>query len=93
MASDYYKTLLASGCAETVPSGSKCTQSEGPSPIEQKPSLQGNPAQPTIDWHDSDDETDDFLVERDWSGCKTATGDLTDLNYQRIDVRETAYSR
>lgn len=35
---------------------------------------------------------DDFLVDCDWSGCKTAKHDSTDLEYQQIDVRETAYS-
>ncbi|TKA52490.1 hypothetical protein B0A53_04866 [Rhodotorula sp. CCFEE 5036] len=91
-ASDYYKTLLASGCAETIPSGSKRKRGKAPPPLEHKSSGNGSPAQPTIDWHDSDDETDDFLVERDWSGRKTAKHDSTDLEYQQIDVRETAYS-
>ncbi|KWU41835.1 hypothetical protein RHOSPDRAFT_36603 [Rhodotorula sp. JG-1b] len=91
-ASDYYKTLLASGYAETVPSGSKRQRSEALPSIEHKPSGHGDLAQPTIDWQDSDDEMDDLLVERDWAGCKTAKHDSTDPEYQQIDVRETAYS-
>lgn len=83
---------MASGCAETVPSGSKRERDEPPPPLEYNSSVQANPAEPTIDWQDSDDETDDFLVERDWCGCKTASRDLTDPEYQEIDVRETAYS-
>ncbi|GAA5963152.1 hypothetical protein JCM8115_001037 [Rhodotorula mucilaginosa] len=91
-ASDYYKTLLASACAETVPCGAERKREELPPLIEHTPSGQTSPPQPTIDWQDSNDETDDFLVERDWSGCKTASRDLTDLECQQIDVRETAYS-
>lgn len=91
-ASEYYKTLLASGCAETVPSRSKRQRGTAPTPVKHEVSGKGGPAKPAIDWHDSDDETDDLLVERDWRGCKTATRDLTDLEYQQIDVRETAYS-
>ncbi|TKA52514.1 hypothetical protein B0A53_04890 [Rhodotorula sp. CCFEE 5036] len=68
-ASEYYKTLLASGCAEMLPSGSKRKRGKAPPPLEH-----------------------DFLVERDWSGCKTASRESSDLEYQQIDVRETAYS-
>lgn len=85
---------MGSGCAETVPSGfqRKRKRSEAPPPIEQKPFVQGNPALPTIDWQDSVDETDDFIVKRDWSGCKTAEDNSTESEHQQIDVRETAYS-
>jgi hypothetical protein len=91
-ASEYYKTLLASGCAEMLPSGSKRKRGKAPPPLERKSSGQGSSVLPTIDWQDSDNETDDFLVERDWSGCKTASRESSDLEYQQIDVRETAYS-
>lgn len=91
-ASDYYKTLLASGCAETIPAGSKRKRGKAPAPVEQKSPGQGSPAQPTIDWQDSDDETDDYLVESRWPGCEIVDRDLVDLEYQQIDVRETAYS-
>lgn len=92
-ASDYYKTVLASGCAETVPCGAEPKRHNVSPPIEHKSSGPTSPAQPTMDWQDSDDDTDDFLVEREWSGCKTASSrNLPDLEYQQIDVRETAYS-
>jgi hypothetical protein len=84
--------LFASGCAETVPSCSKRQRSEAPPPVKHEGSGKSSPEKPAIDWLDSDDETDDFLVERDWSGCKTASRDSVDLEYQQIDVRETAYS-
>ena len=48
-ASDYYKTLLASGCAETIPSSSKRKRGKAPPPIEHKASGHGSPMQPTID--------------------------------------------
>ena len=91
-ASEYYKTLLASGCAETVPAGSKRQRSVAPPPVKHEESGNSSPETPAIDWQDSDDETDDFFVERDWSGCKTASRDSTDPEYQQMDVRETAYS-
>lgn len=91
-ASDYYKTMLASGCAETVSSGAKRQRSEAPPPVKHEGSGKSGPEKPASDWQDSDDETDDLLVELDWCGCKTASRDLTDLAYQQIDVRETAYS-
>ncbi|KWU41848.1 hypothetical protein RHOSPDRAFT_36617 [Rhodotorula sp. JG-1b] len=85
-ASHYYKTLLASGYAETVPSGSKRQRSEALPSIEYTPSGHGDLAQPTIDWQDSDDETDDFLVERDWSGCTTTKQDAADFDYQQMET-------
>ena len=71
---------------------SAAKRSEAPPPIKHEDSGKSSPETPAIDWQDSDDETDDFLVERDWSGCKTAKHESSDPEYQQIDVRETAYS-
>lgn len=44
--------------------------------------------QRAIDWQDSDEGTDDFLVEHGWSGRNVESRDSVDLEYQQIDVRE-----
>lgn len=46
----------------------------------------------SVDWQDSDDETDAFLVERDWMKCTTTKQDTAEFDYQEIEVHETAYS-
>ncbi|TKA52511.1 hypothetical protein B0A53_04887 [Rhodotorula sp. CCFEE 5036] len=91
-ASGYYKALFASGAAETV-SLRRSKRQRGPSVVsEQKPPAQAANSDPSVDWEDSDDETDAFLVERDWMSCTTSTQDTAEFDYQQIDVRETAYS-
>ncbi|GAA5963206.1 hypothetical protein JCM8115_001058 [Rhodotorula mucilaginosa] len=91
-ASEYYKALFASGSAETV-TRSRSKRARGPSVTsEQKPLAQAANSDPSVDWQDSDDETDAFLVEHDWMSCTTSKQDTAELEYQQIEVRETAYS-
>ena len=91
-ASDYYKALFASGGTETV-TRSRSKRQRGPSVVsEQKPFAPGKSPDPKVDWEDSDDETDAFLVERDWMSCTTTKQDTAEIDYQQIEVRETAYS-
>lgn len=91
-ASGYYKALFASGAAETV-TRSRSKRARGPSVVsEQKPFAPGNSSDLKVDWEDSDDETDAFLVERDWMDCTSTKQDTAEFDYQQIEVRETAYS-
>ena len=91
-ASDYYKALFSSGAAETV-TRSRSKRQRGPNVTsEQKPLAGAARSDPKADWEDSDDETDAFLVERDWMSCTTTKQDTAEIHYQQIDVSETAYS-
>jgi hypothetical protein len=91
-ASGYYKALFASGAAETV-SLRRSKRQRGPNVTsEEKPLAGAADPDPSVDWEDSDDETDAFLVERDWMSCTTTKQDTAELDYQQIEVRETAYS-
>ena len=91
-ASAYYKALFASGGTETV-TRSRSKRARGPSVVsEQKPFAPGKSPDPKVDWEDSDDETDNVLVERNWMNCTTRKQDTADFDYQQTEVRETAYS-
>ena len=91
-ASGYYKALFASGSTETV-TRSRSKRQRGPSVTsEQTPLVGAAGSDPKADWEDSDDETDAFLVERDWMNCTTTKQDTADFDYQQVEVRETAYS-
>ncbi|TKA52492.1 hypothetical protein B0A53_04868 [Rhodotorula sp. CCFEE 5036] len=91
-ASGYYKALFASGAAETV-SLRRSKRQRGPGGTsEQKPFARAKGPDLSVDWQDSDDETDAFLVEHDWMSCTTTKQDTAELDYQQIEVRETAYS-
>ena len=94
-ASDYYKALSASGGIETVVKSRKKRQrAAAPTVVlEQKQLPAPAPAADlSVDWQDSDDETDAFLVERDWMNCTTTKQDTAEFDYQEIEVHETAYS-
>ena len=91
-ASGYYKALFASGSTETV-TRSRSKRQRGPSVTsEQTPLVGAAGSDPKADWEDSDNETDAFLVERDWMNCTTTKQDTADFDYQQVEVRETAYS-
>ena len=90
-ASDYYKSLFASAGTETV-TRSRSKRQRGPSVVsEQKPFAPGKSPDPKVDWEDSDDGTDAFLVERDLMNCTKTKQETAEINYQQIEVRETAY--
>lgn len=95
-ASEYYQALFASGSLETVVTSRKKRQRAAPTAaLEQKqlPAPAATPAADlSVDWQDSDDETDTFLVERDWMNCTTTKQDTAEFDYQEIEVHETAYS-
>ena len=91
-ASGYYKALFASGAAETV-TRRRSKRQRGPSPTpEQEPLARATGLDPSVDWQDSDDETDACLVAHDWMSCTTTKQDTAEFDYQQIEVRETAYS-
>ncbi|TKA52513.1 hypothetical protein B0A53_04889 [Rhodotorula sp. CCFEE 5036] len=84
-ASGYYKALFASGAAETV-SLRRSKRQRGPNVTsEEKPLAGAADPDPSVDWEDSDDETDAFLVERDWMSCTTTKQDTAELDYQQIE--------
>jgi hypothetical protein len=94
-ASEYYKALFASGGIETVVKSRKKRQRAAAPTValEQKQLPAPAPAADlSVDWQDSDDETDAFLVERDWMNCTTTKQDTAEFDYQEIKVHETAYS-
>ncbi|GAA5984448.1 hypothetical protein JCM10908_003350 [Rhodotorula pacifica] len=93
--SDYYKDLLASGCAETQPRRSK-RRRNGKAPSNADASDQAQPdansEQSTVDWQDSDDEADDFIISRKAFANKDTLDKLGDSEFRQIETRETAFS-
>lgn len=91
-ASDYYKSLFASGGTETVLIKSSNRQRGPIGTSAQQPLARATGSDVSVDWQDSDDETDAFLIERDWMSCATSKHKTAAIDYQQIEVRETAYS-
>ncbi|GAA5984453.1 hypothetical protein JCM10908_003352 [Rhodotorula pacifica] len=101
--SEYYKDLLASGCAETVPRRAKRLRNgeiSGAAAAQESSQAAGAAAQAEdadaekafAEWQDSDDEADNFLLDRNPQISGDASQELDDIDYRQIEIRETAYS-
>ncbi|GAA6043261.1 hypothetical protein JCM8097_008492 [Rhodosporidiobolus ruineniae] len=83
-ASPYFKDLLASDFAESVPRRSKRARVDAPREV-------APPDASEKEFDDSDDETDDYLFSKR-SPTLEQSSEADDVSYRQITVTQTAYS-
>ncbi|GAA5848248.1 hypothetical protein JCM9279_000989 [Rhodotorula babjevae] len=80
--SPYFRTLFKSGLAECIPVAAQSAQKEASAAV-----LVDGPVRSDQDFDDSDDETDDFIFERDEPSCALVTSE-----YKQVVITQAAYS-